>query len=180
MPAANAVQRPKELVQIVDEDNKALGKATRAEMRAGNLIHRCSFAVVENSQGQLYVQKRVAFKETFPSHYDPAPGGVVGYGESYEDNAVRELEEEMGITGACLETLFDFWYSDNTCRLWGRLFRCKSDGPFTLDPEEVETGSFMSLQEVVQLLENGPVCPDSAIAVQRYLQEQHPELLQDS
>ena len=46
-----------------------------------------------------------------------------GYGESYEDNAVRELEEEMGITGACLETLFDFWYSDNTCRLWGRLFR---------------------------------------------------------
>lgn len=36
------------------------------------------------------------------------------------------------------------------------------------------------MQEVVQLLENGPVCPDSAIAVQRYLQEQHPELLQDS
>ena len=29
-------------------------------------------------QGYLYVQKRVAFKETFPSHYDPAPGGVVG------------------------------------------------------------------------------------------------------
>lgn len=29
-------------------------------------------------QEQLYVQKRVAFKETFPSFYDPAPGGVVG------------------------------------------------------------------------------------------------------
>ena len=50
MPTANAVQRPKELVQIVDEHNKALGKATRAEMRAGNLIHRCSFAIVENTQ----------------------------------------------------------------------------------------------------------------------------------
>jgi len=46
-----------------------------------------------------------------------------GFEESYEDNAVRELEEEMGIMGACLETLFDFWYSDDTCRLWGRLFR---------------------------------------------------------
>lgn len=29
-------------------------------------------------QGELYVQKRVAFKETYASHYDPAPGGVVG------------------------------------------------------------------------------------------------------
>lgn len=50
-----------------------------------------------------------------------------GFGESYEDNAVRELEEEMGITDACLETLFDFWYSDGTCRLWGRLFRWDCD-----------------------------------------------------
>ena len=50
MPTANAVQRPEELVQIVDEHNKAVGKATRAEMRAGNLIHRCSFAIVESTQ----------------------------------------------------------------------------------------------------------------------------------
>ena len=50
MPTANAVQKPEELVQIVDEHNNAVGKATRAEMRAGNLIHRCSFAIVENTQ----------------------------------------------------------------------------------------------------------------------------------
>ncbi len=48
---------------------------------------------------------------------------LTGFGESYEDNAMRELEEEMGITGAGLETLFDFFYGDSTCRLWGRLFR---------------------------------------------------------
>ncbi len=58
MPAANAVQRPKELVQIVDEHNKAIGKATRAEMRAGNLIHRCSFAIVENTQVLLHTRLR--------------------------------------------------------------------------------------------------------------------------
>lgn len=37
---------------------------------------------------------------------------------------MRELEEEMGIKDAPISKLFDFWYSDNTCRLWGRLFRC--------------------------------------------------------
>jgi len=49
-PATNAVQKPEELVQIVDEQNQAVGKATRAEMRAKNLIHRCSFTIVENRQ----------------------------------------------------------------------------------------------------------------------------------
>ena len=47
-----------------------------------------------------------------------------GFEETYEDNAVRELEEEMGIKDAAIEKLFDFWYGDETCRLWGRLFRC--------------------------------------------------------
>ena len=36
------------------------------------------FNLAGNPQGELYVQKRVAFKETYPSHFDPAPGGVVG------------------------------------------------------------------------------------------------------
>ncbi len=50
MTIPNAVQKPNELVQIVDEDNNEVGKATRAEMRAGNLIHRCSYAIVENAK----------------------------------------------------------------------------------------------------------------------------------
>lgn len=50
MPQKNTVQMPQELVQIVDEDNNATGKATRAQMRAENLIHRCSFTIVQNSE----------------------------------------------------------------------------------------------------------------------------------
>ena len=91
-------------------------------MRARNLPHRASFIFVHNSAGALFVQQRVAWKETYPSHYDPAPvraarqraciqrltraaaavrhqGGVVDAGESYEDNAVREVAEEMGVVG---------------------------------------------------------------------------------
>ena len=58
----------------------------------------------------------------WPTDSDCALGA--GYGESYRDNAVRELEEEMGIKNADLEELFDFWFSNDVCRLWGRLFRC--------------------------------------------------------
>lgn len=36
------------------------------------------------------------------------------------------------------------------------------------------------VQEVVQLLNDGPVCPDSAVAIQRYLEEQYPNMSQGS
>ena len=57
---------------------------------------RSSFIFVFDPAGRLFVQRRAAAKETFPRHYDMAPGGVVGAGESYEENAAREAEEEMG------------------------------------------------------------------------------------
>ena len=71
---------------------------------------RSSFIFVFDPAGRLFVQRRAAAKETFPRHYDMAPGGVVGAGESYEENAAREAEEEMGITGVPFEFLFDFFY----------------------------------------------------------------------
>jgi isopentenyldiphosphate isomerase len=42
-------------------------------MRARNLPHRASFVFLHNAAGALFVQQRVAWKETYPSHYDPAP-----------------------------------------------------------------------------------------------------------
>ena len=55
MPPINVVQKPEELVQIVDEQNKPIGAATRAEMRSQNLIHRCSFTVVQNTEVRFLV-----------------------------------------------------------------------------------------------------------------------------
>lgn len=63
----------------------------------------------------------------------------------------------MGITGVELQKHFDFFYSDDVSRLWGRLFSCRYDGDFRLDPDEVESGHLMSLQ--VQMPQ--PQCPST-------------------
>ncbi|KAL0031069.1 hypothetical protein WJX77_002321 [Trebouxia sp. C0004] len=165
----NEVQRPSEKVAIVDENNTLIGSSTRGQMRAENLIHRCSFIAIFNSQGKLYVQKRVSFKETYPSFYDPAPGGVVGANESYEESAEREIEEEMGVRNVQLQKCFDFYHTDDISRVWGRLFSCTYDGTFRLDPEEVESGDFMSVKEVKELMSSGKVPPDSTACMEKYL-----------
>ncbi|KAK9859851.1 hypothetical protein WJX84_000727 [Apatococcus fuscideae] len=169
--ASNPVQQPKEQVQIVDENNQPIGSASRKDMREQQLLHRCSFVITRNSQEQVLVQKRVHFKEIYPSFYDPAPGGVVGAGESYEKSAAREIEEEMGISGVSLVRCFEFLYRDKMAQHFGGVFSCVYDGPLRLDPQEVESAEWWDLQDVKKLLQDGPVSPDSKIAFERYLKD---------
>ncbi len=78
-----------EIVQIVDRDNREAEMLPRFVMRQQGLIHRASYILVFNDQGQLFLQKRTATKDLYPSCWDVAAGGVVLGGESYEDSAVR-------------------------------------------------------------------------------------------
>jgi hypothetical protein len=103
-----------EIVVIVDAHNQVVGAAPRREMRALQLPHRSTYVLVFNSQGELYVQKRTLTKDVFPGYFDVAAGGVVLAGETYEQGAERELEEEMGIRSIPLNRLFEFILKTNT------------------------------------------------------------------
>ena len=74
-----------------------------------------------------------------------------GADESYEENAEREIEEEMGVRNVQLQKCFDFYHADDISRVWGRLFSCTYDGSFRLDPEEVESGDFMSVKVILHI-----------------------------
>ena len=52
----------------------------------------------------------------------------------------------MGVSGVTLKPCFDFFHADEVTRLWGRLFTCTYTGEFKLDPEEVESGKFMTMK----------------------------------
>ncbi len=158
-----------ERVAIVDEKNRVTGAAPRAEMRRLNLIHRATYILVFNSAGELFIHKRTAFKDLYPGHYDVAAGGVVLAGEEYEEGVRRELEEELGISGVRLTRLFDFYHSSENNRVWGMVFSCIYDGPMVFQAEEVESGCFMKMEQVLQMMETRPFTPDGVMVLRRYL-----------
>lgn len=157
-----------EIVTIVDRGNRVVGAVPRPEMRARRLLHRCTYVLVVNSQGEPYVQKRTTTKDVFPGYHDPAAGGVVLAGESYLDGAVRELEEELGIRGVPLEWLFDFYYADPDFLAWGAAFWCRWDGDIVWQAAEVESGRFMTVEALLRLAEREPVTPDGLYVVRRF------------
>jgi isopentenyldiphosphate isomerase len=158
-----------EIVAIVDEHNNVIGAVPRREMRAKNLPHRSTYIFVLNAHGELYVQKRTMMKDVYPGYYDPVAGGVVLAGESYEQGAVRELEEEMGIREVPLIRLFDFYFENERTRVWGGAFSCVYDGPLLLQAEEVEKVILMSPDEVLRRAATERFTPDGLYVVRRYL-----------
>ncbi|NTV15437.1 MAG: NUDIX hydrolase YfcD [Desulfobulbaceae bacterium] len=156
-----------ELVAIVDESNRLIGQASRAEMRAGRLIHRASYILVFNHLGELFVQKRTANKDIYPGFYDVAAGGVVLAGESYEESAARELGEELGIS-APLTFCFDHYQVSPDNRVWGRVFTCRHNGPMRLQVEEVAEGFFLALPAVLALSQRASFTPDGLEIMARF------------
>ena len=160
-----------EIVTIVDEGNRVVGSALRREMRTRRLPHRATYILVFNSGGELFVQKRTRIKDVFPGYYDVAAGGVVLAGEGYMEGAVRELAEEMGIRGTPLTGLFEFYYEDERSCVWGAAFSCVYDGDIVLQEEEVESGAFMPIPDVLREIETKLYTPDGTYVIRRCLDE---------
>ncbi len=148
-----------ERVDVLDEDGRVIGTASRLEMRQRRLPHRCVYLLVFNSRGELFVHLRTATKDVFPSHWDVAVGGVVAAGESFDDGAVREGREELGVELAP-EPLFAHNYADEQTVVFGMVYRAVHDGPFRLQVEEIVRGEFVSVQEALDRAEREPFCPD--------------------
>ena len=79
-----------ELVDLIDRDDRVIGRASRRRVRAENLLHRGVGILCRNSGGLIYVHKRTDIKDVFPGMYDMFVGGVVEAGETYDEAASRE------------------------------------------------------------------------------------------
>lgn len=161
-----------ETVAIVDELNRVIGSATRAEVRARNLAHRAAYILVFDTSGAIFLQKRTETKDVFPGYYDVAAGGVVLAGETYETGARRELVEELGIGDVPLERCFDFFFEDGRNRVWGRAYRCTWDGPMRLQPEEIASGAFQAVDRVLGG-EFQPLTPDGEYVLRRLVADRN-------
>ena len=163
-----------ERVVIVDADNRPVDVVPRSVMRAAGLCHRVTGIFVFDQGGRLFVQRRTETKDVYPGMLDLCAGGVVVAGESYEECAEREAAEELGIVDTRLQAAFDSYFCDPghgggpPVRNWCRVFICRHDGPFTLQPEEVASGEFVAIDEILAD-DASRYTPDSLAALRRLL-----------
>ena len=156
-----------ELVDVVDDDGRAIGTVSRREMRARRLPHRSTYVLVFNRRGELFVHLRTADKDVFPAHWDVAIGGILAAGEAFDDGARREAHEELGVAVE-VEPLFPLRYEDAHTVLHGVAYRAVHDGPFRLQPEEIVRGEFVALSALDERIAREPFCPDGLAVLAEY------------
>ncbi|MFF3624226.1 NUDIX hydrolase [Streptomyces sp. NPDC002467] len=159
-----------EVLDVVDRDDRVVGRARRGEVYAEGLIHRCVFVLARDAEGRVFVHRRTASKLVFPSYYDMFVGGVLGAGEGYAQAALREAEEELGVSGLPQpEPLFKFLYEGPGGAWWSYVHEVRCEGVVRPQESEVAWHAFLTEDDLARRVAGGewPWVPDGLEAYRR-------------
>jgi len=143
---------------VVDEADRVVRQATRSEVHARRLWHRAVHVFVFNELGELFLQTRSSSKDSFPGRRDSSASGHLNTGEDYDDGAVREISEELGLNvaavrlrklfkiPACAETGWEFVWS----------YSMQTDESPQPNAQEIESGAFLAPSVIRTMLARQP------------------------
>ena len=129
---------PQELFDVCDEADHVIGQETRGNVHAQGLLHRAVHVFVINSSGELLVHRRSSGKDEYPLRYTSSASGHLNAGEDYQAAAVRELEEELGLTSP-IHFLASFPAGPETANEHTQLYVVQTDDVPQPDPFEIES-----------------------------------------
>ncbi len=163
-----------ELFPIVDADGHVLGRIARGEAHGGSrVLHPVVHLHVYNSRGELYLQRRPAWKDVQPGKWDTACGGHMAYGETVEQALRREVSEELGISDYEPTLLAHYVFdSKRECELvWA--FTTVYDGTIRPDADELDGGRFWTVEEIEDAIGKEVLTPNFEQEYARLLRGYH-------
>lgn len=154
-----------EYLDVVDEQDRVIGREEKDTCLAKGLVHRGSATLVfrDASFKEILLARRSQVERN-PGLWCH-PGGHVVSGESYEDAAKREAMEELFSKGreqfekssaTEFAYLFKFRKQDPGDEEWIAVYRLVLSGPFYPDPSEVEEVKFFKVGELIKDLVSHP------------------------
>ncbi len=83
-------------IPIVDESDNVIEYKDRSDVLDSDL-YRVAYLWVTDEEGNILLAQRAFTKAHHPGCWGPAVAGTVEEGETYEQNIVKESEEELGL-----------------------------------------------------------------------------------
>ena len=146
-----------DIFDVVNEHDEVIDQQPRSVVHAQGLRHRATHVLVLNSAGAAFLQLRSQSKDNHPGVWDNACSGHVDAGESYAVAAERELMEEIGLlVESPLEELFKLEACPENGMEFVTVFMTESEGPFELNPEEIDGGRWMTPTDIKNALLTEP------------------------
>jgi len=138
-----------EMFPLVDEQGNITGAASRGECHNGSkLLHPVVHLHVFNDKGELFLQKRPAWKDIQPDKWDTAVGGHIDLGENAEQALKREVSEELGITEYEPQFVTSYVFESKVEKELVFVYKTIYNGEITPSKDELAGGRFWGIQEI--------------------------------
>lgn len=144
-----------EFLDIVNEKDEVVGRAPKDEIYAKLLTHRIVHVLVFSTAGELLLQRRSANASFAARHWTTSVGGHVTSGESYEQAALRETQEEIGVDAILTHKFTDIYLDPRGLKKFLATFTTVHDGPFTKEVHAVEDLRFVPIKKVWDMIHAG-------------------------
>ena len=156
-----------EKIAVLDDKNNVIGYKLYSELTDDDLWKIIS-VWIEDGKGNALMQQRSFKKRLGPGLWTPAVEGTVDGDDSYEETAIREIEEEIGLPKSEYELIpselsyYRAEYGSRVCQGY------KIIGYWPLEKlvpqeEEVEQLAWLPIDTVVEEIKAGdPKYPSSA------------------
>lgn len=131
---------------VVDGNDVVLGYSTREDIKRRGLNYRCVQVFLFNGADELLLCKRPDTKRMFASQF----GAVMGHvrrGETYEEAAMREVREELGINTR-LRRVTKFSVMDGANRVFQEIYSGSVGTDVKPDKTEISEAKFVSLKDL--------------------------------
>ena len=149
-----------EFFDVVDEDDMVVGRASREECHRRRLLHRSVMFFIFDRDGRILVNKRAAKKDFFGGLWSIVLGGHVSSGDGYDETAVREAREEAGLGSKPFRMGYfkkRLPQEEENVTVYGFV----ADREPKLLAEEIESGSFMTVQEAEERMRQDEFIPET-------------------
>lgn len=135
---------------LVDEQGNIIGAISRGEAHSGSKkLHPVVHLHVFNSNGDIYLQKRPAWKDIQPSKWDTACGGHIDLGEDVKTALKREVREELGITDFTPQDMGHYVFESAREKELVYVHKTIYDGEVQPSKDELDGGKFWSRDEIL-------------------------------
>ncbi|MGW7441640.1 NUDIX domain-containing protein [Streptomyces sp. NPDC054849] len=156
-----------ELVDRVDEQDRAVGVVDRGEAIRQGWLHRVATIVCRNTEGHVLVHRRPETASRFPGQLNWMLGGAVEATESYEEAAARELAEELGVQATphfvlkylCHGAIAPYWLGVHETVITTRVRPAA---------REISWYAWLTESELDDLVRHQEFVPDAREAYERY------------
>lgn len=144
-----AAQDPDEVFDVVDADNRVIGRERRSVIHARGLRHRAVHLLWLDDLGHLCLQRRSFRKDSCPGLVSTSCAGHLDAGEDYLPAMVRELREENGVDivpSELIEVDAPPAHED-LGNEFVRVYLLRGSRPFRIHPPEVDALLWRTPQE---------------------------------